>query len=113
MPCKISLICASRRLRGPRRSSSLVVMLAPISHGMDRWILFSIICMTSGDPATENLPSDPAQLLPLPVPRLHDALLPARSVLGGRPSSYDAPPAPHATGTALPDHGSLNVARAP
>ncbi len=63
--------------------------------------------MTSGDPATENLPCGPAQLLPLALSRPRDALLAARSVLAGQPSSYDASLAHHAIGIVLRDHGDL------
>src|SRR5258708_37791596 len=63
--------------------------------------------MTSGDPATENLPCGPAQLLPLALSRPRDALLAARSVLAGQPSSYDASLAHHAIRIVLRDHGDL------
>jgi CHAT domain-containing protein len=63
--------------------------------------------MTSGGPAAENLPSDPAQLLPLTLSRPQDALLAARSVLAGEPSSYDASLAHHAIGIVLRDRGDL------
>jgi len=69
--------------------------------------LFNIIRMTSGDPATENLPSGPAQLLPLALSRPRDALLAARSLLAGRPSSYEASLAHHAIGIVLRDRGDL------
>ncbi len=65
--------------------------------------------MEAGDPDsdTESLPVDPVQLLPLAVSRPHDALLAARSVLVGRPSSYDASLAHHAIGIVLRDRGDL------
>src|SRR4029453_5007877 len=63
--------------------------------------------MTSGDAATEDLPSDPAQLLPLAMSRPSDALLAARSVLASGPSAYDASLAHHAIGIVLRDHGDL------
>src|SRR5215469_14330640 len=63
--------------------------------------------MTSGDPDRGNLPSDPAQLLPLAVSRPQDALLAARSVLADRPSSYDASLAHQTIGIVLRDHGDL------
>ncbi|HEY8114442.1 MAG TPA: CHAT domain-containing protein [Actinomycetes bacterium] len=63
--------------------------------------------MTSGDAATEDLPSDPAQLLPLAMSRPRDALLAARSVLASGPSAYDASLAHHAIGIVLRDHGDL------
>ena len=63
--------------------------------------------MTSGDPEAENLPADPAKLLPLAVSRPQDALLAARSVLAGQPSSYDASMAHQAIGIVLRDHGDL------
>ena len=63
--------------------------------------------MTSGDPDRGDLPPDPAQLLPLAVSRPHDALLAGRSVLGGRPSAYDASLAHQAIGIVLRDHGDL------
>ncbi len=69
--------------------------------------LSSIIRMTSGSRAAENLPSDPAQLLPLTLSRPQDALLAARSVLAGRPSAYDASFAHHAIGIVLRDRGDL------
>ena len=59
------------------------------------------------DPDTENLPFDPAQLLPRALARPQDALLAARSLLAGRPSSYDASLAHHAIGIVLRDHGDL------
>lgn len=48
-----------------------------------------------------------AELLPLAVSRPHDALLAARSVLAGQPSSYGASLAHHAIGIVLRDHGDL------
>ena len=66
--------------------------------------------MTSGDLGPENLPSDPAGLLPLALSRPHDALLGARSVLAGRPSAYDASLAHQAIGIVLRDHGDLLAA---
>src|SRR5260370_7770331 len=63
--------------------------------------------MRWGCPATENLPCGPAQLLPLALYRPRDALLAARSVLAGQPSSYDASLAHHAIGIVLRDHGDL------
>jgi tetratricopeptide (TPR) repeat protein len=60
-----------------------------------------------GDPDKENLPPDPAELLPLAVSRPQDALLAARSVLSGQPSAYDASLAHHAIGIVLRDHGNL------
>ncbi len=63
--------------------------------------------MTSGEPETENIPFEPAQLLPLALSRPRDALLAARSVLAGRPSAYDASLAHHALGIVLRDHGNL------
>src|SRR5260370_1287993 len=69
--------------------------------------LFSIICMAGGDPDTENLAFDPAELLPLAVSRPHHALLAARAVLAAQPSAYDASLAHHAIGIVLRDHGNL------
>jgi tetratricopeptide (TPR) repeat protein len=69
--------------------------------------LFSIIYMAAGDPEKENLPLDPAQLLPLALSRPHDALLGARSVLAGQPSAYDASLAHQAMGVVLRDHGNI------
>jgi CHAT domain-containing protein len=66
--------------------------------------------MTGGDPHQENLPFDPAQLLPLALSRPHDALLAARSVLAAQPSAYDASLAHHAIGIVLRDHGDLPAA---
>src|SRR6266481_1352010 len=63
--------------------------------------------MTSGGADTGNLPFDPAQLLPLALSRPRDASLAARSVLAGRPSSYDASLAHHTIGIVLRDHGDL------
>ncbi len=63
--------------------------------------------MTSGDPDRANLPSGPAQLLPLALSRPQEALLAARSVLAGRPSAYDASLAHQAIGIVLRDHGDL------
>jgi CHAT domain-containing protein len=63
--------------------------------------------MTSGDPAKENLPSDPAQLLPLALSRPQEALVVARSVLAGRPSAYEASLAYQAIGIVLRDRGDL------
>ena len=63
--------------------------------------------MTAGDPDPENLPFDPARLLPLALSRPHDALLAARSVLAGRPSAYDASFAHQAIGIVLRDRGDL------
>jgi tetratricopeptide (TPR) repeat protein len=63
--------------------------------------------MASGDPDVENLPNDPTQLLLLALSRPRDALLAARSVLAGRPSSYDASLAHHAMGIVLRDRGDL------
>ena len=62
--------------------------------------------MTVGDPGTENLPFDPAQLLPLALSRPRDALLTARSVLASMPSAYDASLAHHAIGIVLRDRGT-------
>ncbi|MGD0609128.1 MAG: CHAT domain-containing tetratricopeptide repeat protein [Streptosporangiaceae bacterium] len=53
------------------------------------------------------MPLDPAQLLPLALSRPQDALLAARTVLAGRPSSYDASLAHHAIGIVLRDRGDL------
>src|ERR1700722_7799485 len=61
--------------------------------------------MTAGDPEMENLPLDPAQLLPLALSRPRDALLGASSVLAGQPSAYDASLAHQAIGVVLRDHG--------
>jgi hypothetical protein len=69
--------------------------------------MFSIICMTPGEPDAENLPFEPAQLLPLAVSRPQDALLAARTVLAGQPSSYDASFAHQAIGIVLRDYGDL------
>jgi tetratricopeptide (TPR) repeat protein len=55
----------------------------------------------------ENLPSDPERLLPLAVSRPQDAMAAARSLLGGRPSAYEASLARHAIGIVLRDHGDL------
>ena len=66
--------------------------------------------MTSGDPHRGNLPSDPAQLLPLALSRPQDALFAARSVLAGRPSAYDASLAHHTIGIVLRDRGDLSGA---
>lgn len=63
--------------------------------------------MTAGDPGTEKLPFDPAQLLLLAVARPQDALLAGRSVLAGRPSPYDASLAHQAIGIVLRDRGDL------
>jgi CHAT domain-containing protein len=63
--------------------------------------------MAGGDPDTENVPSDPAELLPLAVSRPQDALLAARSVLVGGPSAYDASLAHQAIGIVLRDHGDV------
>ena len=63
--------------------------------------------MTSGDPDPGNLPSDPAQLLPLALSRPQDALLAARSVLAAGPARYDASLAHQAIGIVLRDHGDL------
>ena len=63
--------------------------------------------MKPGDPDTGNLPSDPAELLPLAVSRPQDALLAARSLLAGQPSAYDASLAHHAIGIVLRDRGDL------
>jgi len=63
--------------------------------------------MTVGHSDTENLPFDPAQLLPLALSRPHDALLAARSLLAGRPSFYDASLAHQTIGIVLRDHGDL------
>jgi len=60
-----------------------------------------------GDPDTENLPSDPARLLPLALSRPQDALLAARSLLIGQPSAYDASLAHQAIGIVLRDRGDL------
>ena len=59
------------------------------------------------DPDTENLPFDPAGLLPLAVSRPQDALIAARTVLAGQPSAYDASLAHHAIGIVLRDRGDL------
>ena len=66
--------------------------------------------MTSGEPDRGNLPSDPAQLLPLAVSRPQDALLAARSLLAGLPSAYDASLAHHTIGIVLRDRGDLSGA---
>ncbi len=63
--------------------------------------------MAGGDPDTENLAFDPAELLPLAVSRPHHALLAARAVLAAQPSAYDASLAHHAIGIVLRDHGNL------
>src|SRR6516165_9277363 len=63
--------------------------------------------MTSGAPITENLPSEPGQLLPLALSRPRDALLAARSVLADRPSAHDASLAHQTIGIVLRDHGDL------
>ena len=63
--------------------------------------------MTSGDLDRENLPFDPAKLLPLALSRPKDAVRAARTVLAGQPSSYDASLAHHAMGIVLRDHGDL------
>src|SRR5215469_4031494 len=63
--------------------------------------------MTGGDPGAEELSFDPSQLLPLALSRPRDALLAARSVLAGQPSSYDASLAHHAIGIVLRDRGDL------
>ena len=63
--------------------------------------LSSIIGVKPGDPDTENSPSDPARLLLLAVSRPKDALVAARTVLAGQPSSYDASLAHHAIGIVL------------
>jgi len=57
-----------------------------------------------------NPSADPAQLLPLAVSRPQDALLAARSVLAGQPSSYDSSLAHHAIGIVLRDRGDLRGA---
>ena len=59
---------------------------------------------------TEKQPFDPAQLLPLAVARPQDALVAARSLLAGRPSSYDASLAHQAIGIVLRDRGNLPAA---
>ena len=69
--------------------------------------MFNIIRMTSGAPITENLPSEPGQLLPLALSRPRDALLAARSVLADRPSAHDASLAHQTIGIVLRDHGDL------
>ncbi len=66
--------------------------------------------MVLGDPETETLPFEPAHLLPLALSRPQDALLAARTVLAGRPSSYDASLAHHAMGIVLRDRGDLPAA---
>ena len=66
--------------------------------------------MTSGDSDAENLPSDPAKLLPLALSRPKDAMRAARSVLAGQPSSYDASLAHHAIGIVLRDRGDVQGA---
>jgi tetratricopeptide (TPR) repeat protein len=63
--------------------------------------------MTPGEPDRENLPSDPARLLPLALSKPQDALLAARSVLAGGPTAYDASLAHHAIGIVLRDRGDL------
>jgi len=63
--------------------------------------------MTAGVSDAENLPFDPAQLLPLALSRPRDALLAARSVLAGGPSPYDASLAHQTIGIVLRDHGDL------
>ena len=66
--------------------------------------------MAGGDPDSVNVPSDPAELLPLAVSRPQDALLAARSVLASGPSPYDASLAHHAIGIVLRDRGDLSGA---
>jgi tetratricopeptide (TPR) repeat protein len=66
--------------------------------------------MAGGDPDTDNVSSDPAQLLPLAVSRPQDALIAARSVLASGPSPYDASLAHHAIGIVLRDRGDLSGA---
>ena len=63
--------------------------------------------MTVGVPDTEDLPFNPAQLLSLALSRPRDALLAARSLLAGEPSSYDASLAHQTIGIVLRDHGDL------
>ena len=63
--------------------------------------------MKWGDPDTESVPSDPADLLPLAVSRPQVALLAARSLLAGQPGAYDASLAHHAIGIVLRDRGDL------
>jgi tetratricopeptide (TPR) repeat protein len=66
--------------------------------------------MTPGELDRENLPPDPAKLLPLALSNPKDALAAARSVLAGRPTAYDASLAHHAIGIVLRDHGDLTGA---
>ena len=61
----------------------------------------------TGDPDTEGVRSDPAQLLALTLSRPQDALIAARSVLAGHPGAYDASLAHHAIGIVLRDRGKL------
>ena len=63
--------------------------------------------MKPGDPDTERVPSDPAELLLLALSRPHDALLAARSLLAREPSSYDASLAHQAMGIVLRERGDL------
>src|SRR5215472_11171552 len=69
--------------------------------------LSSIIGVKPGDSDTGSPPSGPAELLPLAMSRPNDALLAARSLLAGQPSSYDASLAHHAIGIVLRDRGDL------
>jgi tetratricopeptide (TPR) repeat protein len=66
--------------------------------------------MPPGDPEPGNLLSESAELLTLAASRPQDALLAARSLLAGGPSSYDASLAHHAIGIVLRDHGDLPAA---
>jgi CHAT domain/Tetratricopeptide repeat len=66
--------------------------------------------MEPGDPDTEAVRSDPAQLLALAVSRPQDALVAARSLLARQPSAYDASLAHHAIGIVLRDRGKLTEA---
>jgi tetratricopeptide (TPR) repeat protein len=60
-----------------------------------------------GDPDPGSQASDPAGLLPLALSRPHDALLAARSLLAGEPSTYDASVAHQAIGIVLRERGDL------
>src|ERR1700733_5293758 len=114
MPCRIRSICAWRTVRGPLNPLSLpeyslsVTGLARAPNSLYRpRELFSINRMTPGEPDRENLPPDPASLLPLALSKPQDALLAARSVLDGGPMAYDASLARHAIGIVLRDRGDL------
>ena len=106
MPDRIRSTCACRR-------RVLVVSLVVNGHADSPLLLIGVgNCLASsemepGDPDTEGVPSDPAQLLPLAVSRPQDALIAARSVLAGQPSAYDASLAHQAIGIVLRDRGDL------